>query len=251
MPAVAAGRRREPQTQKVFVSGPPAACIQRWSVAIGSSSQRSAFQWLASQPTTIRRSSVECGVWVASGGVISADETAACLSFAETISTMMPRISSESGEVGVTNSSPTGSPSIRAMSAQAVVSAASQIVRQPWAARPVMSERSMAAWAGLARWGSSTRPKSTSAAASACRAAAAAETSASVAAVAIGSATAVGAASSLGSGRSIAGSNAKTMSATASTSSSGHRGTVLLRRRPTRGTDQRPEPIRGKGTQER
>ena len=164
---------------------------------------------------------------------------------------LLTKMSSDNGEVGVTNSSPTGSPSIRAISAQAVVSDASQIVRQPWAARPVMSERSMAACAGLARWGSSTRPKSTSAAASACRAAAAAEKSASVAAVASGSATAVGVASSLGSGRSIAGSNAKTMSATASTSSSGHRGTVLMRRRPTRGTDQRPEPIRGKGTQER
>ena len=81
----------------------------------------------------------------------SADATAACLSLAETISTVRPRISRCSGATGVTNTSPAGSPSIRAMSAQAVVSAASQTVRQPWAARLVMSERSVAACAGLAR----------------------------------------------------------------------------------------------------
>ena len=156
-----------------------------------------------------------------------------------------------SGEWGVTNTRPTGSPSILAMSAQASASAASHTVRQPWAASPVITLRSRAAWAGLARCGSRTRPNSTSAIASDSRAAAAAVMSASTAADATGSATAAGADSSLGIGRSIAGSNANTMSATAPAFFFCASQWMQLCRRPTRGTNQRPKPIRGRGTQER
>ena len=56
------------------------------------------------------------------------------------------------------------------MLAHSAASSASQMVRQPSAASPVINPRSCAACAGLARSGSSVEPKRTSAAARAWRA---------------------------------------------------------------------------------